>query len=118
MVKKERPRILLELRVEDDGKMLLEPSKQVVTGVAIGEPQRMVVICGDEDDFTRRMEEIHQKAPPLANAYSPGRTFAEGDTECPLYFEMNNGRVERIDQTVQYFRLDDRSLRLARRAIY
>src|SRR3989338_7760684 len=118
MAEQRKPRILLELRVQDDGKMLLEPSKQIVTGVAIGEPKRMLVICGDEDIFTRRMGEIHGNAPSLANAYSPGRTFAEGDTECHLYFEISGGGIDRVDQTIQYFRLDEASLELARKAIY
>jgi len=117
-------RILLELRVEDDGKMILEATGDEVSGIPVGEPTVIFVTNEenyDENDlFTRRQKWIYSEIPEGANAYSPGRGWDHMSLGHSPYWEDHvKPEEEEVHyyHTLQYVRLDERSVDLARSKI-
>lgn len=128
MTSGQKPRLLLELRVDDSGEITLEANKQKVNARPIGEPRLLVLNshpqATGEDPFTDREDRIRNLAPPLANAYSPIRSWGEDNTcDGGFYTEVgeeNHRGVRDINyyQAIQYFQVDDKGIEMARKLIF
>lgn len=118
-----KSRLLLAVEVNDDGIMTFEGTNVVVSGRPIGEPTVIGTISdpdfSGEDTFSYRARIINERAPFKANAYSPGRSWEDNDSQDSPFYRMHlNDECTHYYQAIQYMILDDASLEEARKLIF
>lgn len=111
--KETRPKLLLEVSVNDEGDIFLFPSGQKVSGRAIRDPVQLWFDAdgaNDHDVFSERLKIIYGRSPLNANAYSTLRNPQEFNEDCMEVSSENSDIPLEVKVPVQYYRLEPQSI--------